>query len=773
MWKLTEIHTQNICSFKELDYELSQGITTLIFGDNRDNESQKSNGSGKSALIECIAIGITGSPLRKIKNEEIINDSSEECLIELAFANSSSDEEFRIRRKLSRKNPAEVGCFIYRGGELKPDEGLQPGIDAYNKYILEKLGITKDELYNNFILSRHKYQDFLSCPDKEKKEIINRFSNGNRIDQAIGKILEDKSPLTEELKKTDLEYAGLEGRIDVLAEQIEKEENSREERAQSKTDKISDLNNLIAEKRNEIRDKGDELSHLNEEYTKIEEVDKQVEALENGDYTLEEYLSGISSHISTINTCPMTDWNSIIKAKKEKISFAEEKLKEWDTAFEEAEAKIKEITRSHSLLNDEYKQFTVDSGVELKECENKLQGLDRDYKTLNAEIETIRKTRRALSGSIETLKNKLAGVIACPSCRFEFIVSEPEFDTGKGKEEVEEKETQYKSLSVRIKQMNLESENIDKAQSEIKEKKRKIAIQQNEWSEKLLSGQKDINIASHKLEETKRMQGRIVESINSLQSDIDGILRQVFDEAFQFIDEAYKSNERRKRGIADDIKALESSIDTLKNTIEELKKDSGSDILSSMKQSLKDYRKQSSVVLEKKTGIEDEVNLLTRQEQNFIEFKTYLANTKIEALGKITNQFLENIGSDIRIKFSGYTLLKSGKVREKISVSLIRSGLDSGSFGKFSAGEAARVNLATILAMQKLVNGNCEADKGLDLLVLDEILEAVDEEGLSSMFSALNGLSITALVVSHGNISESYPYTLKIVKENGESRIEI
>ena len=163
---------------------------------------------------------------------------------------------------------------------------------------------------------------------------------------------------------------------------------------------------------------------------------------------------------------------------------------------------------------------------------------------------------------------------------------------------------------------------------------------------------------------------------------------------------------------------------------------------------------------------------MKEQEQNFIHFKTYLANTKIEALSKITNEFLENIGSDIRVCFSGYTYLKSGKVREKISVSLIRAGVDCGSFGKFSAGESARVNLATILAMQKLINSNCDLDKGLDLLVLDEILEAVDESGLAHMFEALNNLGITTLIVSHGNIAESYPHKIQIIKENGESRIE-
>ena len=173
----------------------------------------------------------------------------------------------------------------------------------------------------------------------------------------------------------------------------------------------------------------------------------------------------------------------------------------------------------------------------------------------------------------------------------------------------------------------------------------------------------------------------------------------------------------------------------------------------------------------RKFEVDDKVRALEVQRERFVQFKTYLANTKIEALSRITNEFLIGIGSDIRIRFDGYMVLKSGKVREKISISLLRDGVDCGSFGKFSAGEAARVNLATILAMQKLVNANCDDEKGLDLLVLDEILEAVDEAGLSSMFDALNALGGTVLIVSHGNVAEGYPHKLVITKENGESRI--
>ena len=36
MWKLNDIHVENLCAFKELDYTLEQGVTTLVFGNNLD-----------------------------------------------------------------------------------------------------------------------------------------------------------------------------------------------------------------------------------------------------------------------------------------------------------------------------------------------------------------------------------------------------------------------------------------------------------------------------------------------------------------------------------------------------------------------------------------------------------------------------------------------------------------------------------------------------------------------------------------------------------------
>ena len=214
MWKLKTIEAENLCAFRSLSYMLRQGVTTLIFGDNRDNESQQSNGAGKSARLECIAVGITGSPLRKIRSEEIINDAAEECRIALRFINDSAAEELLVNRRIPRKGASSVSCTLYRGGkQVVTDEAVQPSVDAYNRYILDKLGITRDELLNNFILSKYRYEDFLSSSDKEKKEVINRFSNGILVDEAIAKVEEDIVPLSEKKRQVELElgWTGVSG----------------------------------------------------------------------------------------------------------------------------------------------------------------------------------------------------------------------------------------------------------------------------------------------------------------------------------------------------------------------------------------------------------------------------------------------------------------------------------------------------------------------------------------------------------------------------------
>lgn len=772
MWKLSEITAENICSFGNLHYVPRQGVATLVFGNNLDNESQGSNGSGKSALIECIATGITGSPLRKVKNEEIINDAAQECSIRLEFFNDTSDEVFTILRRILRKGGSTVECRIEREGKaVTTDEAVCPGVDAYNKYILEKLGITKDELYNNFLLSRHKYQDFLSSSDKDKKEIINRFSNANLVDIAVDKVLEDKKPVDETLRKAELDVAGLDGRIEMLAEQILKEEDSAREKERTKAQRLADMERSIAEKRALIRDCNEEMETLEASCAEIEKADKRMQALENGESSIGECLEEVTTLLSPLPCGPLSDWNGTITEHKVSIAQLNGELSVWDTALEEAEKKRQEAARMRGSLLEEYRVFSENFKVKSDGYDAALERMDNDMAALTARITELGRQKAALISAIESLKNKLAGTITCPACRHPFILSDESFDVQAARNEVEGNGTEKEKLDNLLADCRKQSESIEESETNIRTGKRILAGQNTAWEEKLRQAEKSGRTAVALQEEACQGKERVIRSINAMQTGLDGMRRKLFDEAFSLLDDAYKNIRRRTGGCREDIKAAESAVLVLENTMKELEESSGGDMLASLKASLKEYRSRSSEAVAALGELKRQADGLTRQAEVFLQFKSYLANTKIEALARVTNEFLESIGSDIRLYLSGFTILKSGKVREKISVSLLRSGMDCGSFDKFSEGEKCRVNLATILAMQKLVNGNCEEDKGLNLVVLDEILSPVDEDGLASMFGALNKSGITTLIVSHGNISENYPYKLIIHKKDGQSYI--
>ena len=772
MWKLKSIEAENLCAFRSLAYTLQQGVTTLIFGNNKDNDSQQSNGAGKSALLECIAVGLTGSPLRKIRTEEIINDAAEQCRIILHLANDASNEELIIARSIPRKGASTVACKLYRGGELvTTDEAVQHSVDAYNKYILEKLGITREELLNNFILSKYRYEDFLSSSDKEKKEIINRFSNGILVDEAIARVEEDIEPLSSEQQKIDLELAGIDGRIEMLQEQIAKEVAAGEERGRNRETRIAELEEAIATKREYIRTHKEALTGIDATIAEVDKADKELQALESSDTSLEECLKAIDAVMTLLPDARRTDWNHTLKLKKEDLLLAQSSLENLDASVNHAEAVLKEKYDAFEKFKVQYTDFVTRYGDKCEEYSTRLQEIDKTLRNLASRLEELRRKRRVISAGIDELSNKLAGSITCPKCGHEFLVAQPNFDIEAGTKELRLRQQQLSEINSNIEAEQNSSEEAEMQQSKLNSERRTLDSDRSRWEQELSDHERAVCSATSEVERAEHNRKRAKAEVAAMQDEIDSIRRKAFDEFFGNIDERNATLSRERRKIVEDIRSAECAIETLQETIREVNEMAAEDLTLSLRKTLEQEKQRSMETAKRKFEVDDKVRALEVQRERFVQFKTYLANTKIEALSRITNEFLIGIGSDIRIRFDGYTVLKSGKVREKISISLLRDGVDCGSFGKFSAGEAARVNLATILAMQKLVNANCDDEKGLDLLVLDEILEAVDEAGLSSMFDALNALGGTVLVVSHGNVAEGYPHKLVITKENGESSI--
>lgn len=770
MWYLDHLSARNICSFRQLDYTLQQGVTTLIFGYNADNENQKSNGSGKSTLIEAIACGITGSPLRKVRSEEIINDSAEECSIHLWFINRATGEQLVVEREIYRKGTSVVRCAVQQDGASQ--EIAQASVDAYNKYILDRLGISRDELFSSFILSKHRYQDFLSSSDKDKKEIINRFSNGLLVDRAIEQVEDDLEPLRAKLRDADLELAGIDGRIEMLLEQIRTEEDCRREKERSKQEKIENIKETIARKRALIRDCEAGIGFQEALIDTAKGIDKQLQQIEDSDAPLGECMAQVTQILRPLPQCRITDWTQIVVTKNGQIADARKEIDKWTQIIANTGQKIARAHADLMALQCEYRMFTQDAESKEGDLKAEMQSLSQRLSSAAAAQQELKIRRQSISAAIETLNARLAGTVTCPACRHEFLVSDKEFDIESAQRELERQRADLQNVGDRLLDSQIEAEKVEMMMTHVRNESRNMENLDEQWKDRLAKGERAVQAADYEMEGARFNIKRVEDFMAARSKEVEDMRRSLFDEAYDGIDAVKRTGERTVAELGEQITAAHSALDTLQQTITELETSTGSQLIASLKESLKSYRKKSSVLLEDKTALESRVSALATQIQVFNQFRTHLANTKINALSAMMNQVLADLGSDLRINLSGYTQLKSGAIREKISVSLIRDGMDCGSFGKFSEGEKMRVNLSSVIAMQRLVNGNCDEGKGLDLLVIDELGDSLDETGLASTFSAINKLSLTALVVSHGLTNEGYPYKLQIVKENGESRID-
>lgn len=769
MWYLQKIKATNICAFEELEYKLEQGKTTLVFGNNMDDDSQNSNGSGKSALIEAIAIAITGETLRKVNMDEIINDAHDTASVTAWIANDYEPMVLKVERTFSRKKGQEV--VITTDSPVYGEETIiKATVNDYNKYVLDMLGVSKDDVFSNYILTARKYRSFLSSSDREKKEIINRFSNGVIVDESIEALHEDMEPIQKSQLEAEKKVSECNGRVSALANEIERAIEESANRSANKKARIDSWNESIAKKRAEIREANEQINKANERLDVLDKLDEQLQKIEKKEKDTQLAYDTIKKLCEESGVQFDYDYASEYNRLQSQLKKSNEQLEDCKGKRKDAEARLKSASKLLKNLKSTYIQdlkSVSDKETEVKkridELTSKALNLKKAYKDLNEQ-------RSSIVNKIASLEKQLAGVIQCPKCKHEFTLAN-DIDVQETRQELSDEQEKEREVEDKI-TSNQESYNACVADGRnAREQETEISKKRAEIENAYNKAESDVHKAESALSDIQNEYEKIEHGISAIQRNIDAQKKQMFDEVFDTIDDLYKKTEAEIKGLELSISNCEGAIKSYQESIKEIENASETDIISSLKESKEKYEKQLKEAMDNLNDINNKLNELKVQEATFIEFKTYLANTKINAISQITNDFLATIGSDIRVSLSGFTMLKSGKVRDKISVSLLRDGVDCGSFEKFSKGEQTRVELASILALHKLTNVNCEEGKGLNLLIFDEILDATDEQGLTNVFNALNETHITSLVVSHGNIAENYPNRLVVNKRNGVSFI--
>tara|TARA_R110002073_G_scaffold148366_4_gene301499 strand:+ start:4036 stop:6174 length:2139 start_codon:yes stop_codon:yes gene_type:complete len=711
--KLVKLKLENFLTYEELDYDF-EDKALLIQGVNLTDKNQKSNGSGKSAIQTAIEFALTASNSRGVNDAELVTYGFEESKVKLFIRCESRKETLEIEWIIKVKSSNKLSL------KLNDKEISFSNVNDGKKQILNWLGISKEDLFNYFIINSTRFKSFFGSSNREKVDLINRFSDSSIIDG-----LENIDNSQFDGEKLDLEYKinRAEGGIETIKEQI------------IEANKV-DFEKKFHEEEVVIEDKI--------EYFKYKILDKL------------KLIKGLKA-IPKRNTTYIKDEN--IKIEKIKLSIQEidNNIASQDVVIKGLKSNYeKEVENNNNFKTEDFsivrnKFLKIEEGVETN-----IQDL---YESKESIEDNILKIEKFLNG----VGVKLSGAITCPSCSHIFILDGD-------REVLLTKESQGQDLLKKYKD--------SKATKEVEMEDLRVSLKAVKDSISQINNEEQQSISSSRVREealgdTRRTLNDSIDVLSSLKrkslkshekvSIIKDTIRDFNDEIKDI-----KSDEKN---VLNEIKVLEDKISNLRIDIKSLKVSDNKEAIKKLNSSVKEREDEIIKLNKKLIAVNDIIYDRNKWSNNFKQFRLHLANKSLETMQYRTNHFLKELGNDILVRLDGYKVKANGTIKEEISAVIIRDG--ERTFSSLSGGEQVRVLFSSILANRYLINST-HPHGGLDFLGVDEIFDKIDSLGMKHLIMSAKKLETCIMIISHVSDEElSGEDVLTIVKENGVSKIKL
>ncbi len=711
--KLKKILLENFLTYEELEYSF-QDKALLVQGVNLTDKNQKSNGSGKSAIQTGIEFALTASNSRGVNDKELVTYGFDKSKVKLVIECDSRKETLEIEWTIKVKGSNLLSL------KINDNELSFSNVNDGKKQILDWLGISKEDLFNYYIINSTRFKSFFGSSNREKVDLINRFSDSSIID-GLEKI--DNSKLEEEKENVEISINKIKGGVDTIKEQIE------------------DVKNFDFTK--EFEDtKMDIMGEMSENNFFIDELKKEVKKLDLDKKDIDDEIDEFKVEIKKLEDSK-SDLDGLIK---EQESIVANSKKAYDNKVVENDSIVaKDFSKDISKQDEIIKTQKLALGLSQED----LSKVDLD----------IVKVNKFLSG----VDVKLGGSITCPSCSHVFIMDGD-------RKVLLDKKSNGDDLLIKLedskKSIELDIEKFDKNIKDANDAKTLLRTSEDNEAklsrerESILRGLRDtLTKEEDTLSQLKRKPLKIANDIAETNESIGEakLERKDIKKEQDFIKNTKIEDLKYKN------KALEKEMSELKvsNNVETIKK---------LKDSIKDREKKLLVLDKDLVAINDKIYNRNKWANNFKQFRLHLANKSLETMQYRTNEFLKELGNDILVRLDGYKVKANGTIKEEISATIIRDG--ERTFSSLSGGEQVRVLFSSILANRYLIN-TTHPHGGLDFLSVDEVFDKIDSVGMKHLIRSAKKLETCIMVISHVSDEDlAGEDILTIVKENGVSKIK-
>lgn len=374
----------NFLSFKELEYEFEDGVTTLV-GENLTEEDQGSNGSGKSSCNQLIYYCLIGSSLRGSSDKKLIRYGEKEARASIDLYCPFRNETLHIERSLFLKSTSKLSV-------LKNDEPVSfATVKDGNDYILKWIGVSPEDIRSYFVICKEYFKSFFKASNTDRLALISRFINFNKIDRAKDIINRDITKLKEEKRHCEDTITALVAKKELQERMLEQERSRDLER--EKEERINGLGNEISSKETEIERLNEKLRLLLEGCEIIDQAIKEKTAC----------LDKVRSSLKEIPSIEEEEQN--LKAIKEELNSTNQGQRELLDKQEGLEAKIGEVRSKLRKV-----MINLSGTITCPKCKHKFLTLkDTTLEEEQEKKESLGKTEKRYLKENESLSKELEG----------------------------------------------------------------------------------------------------------------------------------------------------------------------------------------------------------------------------------------------------------------------------------------------------------------------------------------------------------------------------
>lgn len=462
-------------------------------------------------------------------------------------------------------------------------------------------------------------------------------------------------------------------------------------------------------------------------------------------------LKGLEGELKELEVKEMTVRGSIstlqnlIEKEQSESSLVERQEKELSRIDQEIERKKLSIVQSEESIKSEYTLHSsyIKKAEELelpiiqketdikfhqekcKEVEENIFYNENFISDKEKELSSLQDKRKGYINEkyendtvISQLQHIIDGQIECPNCHHHFVLGK-EVSLEEAQQTLPLLQQENTDLEKKIETLNT---SMEKVREGIEKDHKQLKVEREKLSEKKLQIKKlqsEHEQLKEELEGYKKKSSNCISIINQLREDIE------------LFKDRIKSLEKNRKEVMEWTDSSVEKIASYKSDIKEKEKE--------LKILDRDKKEKEKLYYEKKQWL-----------SIFKKFRVYLTNQSIQTIQGLANHELKKMNSPLSLKIEGMKELTDGTVRDKITPLVFRDGdLENEPFGKFSAGERAKMDLAgSVLSLHNLINLSSPTG-GLDFIFIDEILDSCDPTALSSIIEALSCLHKTIFLITH------------------------